>query len=109
MRFDKKKFATLRDVGMLVEEKLSSTNATYNWKGYQNKNQKSNGNTSKENEVDALTHYAEYTTMGTKYTQALERLLSKGKIELPPITSEREEAQNSKSRDESNYCRYHRT
>ena len=41
---------------------------------------KDNGSISEE--VHALDYYTEYTPIGTTYTQALERLLSKSNIDL---------------------------
>jgi len=57
---------------------------------YQNRNKKDSGCTSKE--VHALERFTKYTTIGTMYTQALERLLSEGMINLPPTKPETQSA-----------------
>ena len=80
-------FTTSRNVGMLVEEELAReapTKAGNNLKSNnQNKDKKTSGSTRKE--VHALNHYTEYTLIGATYTWALERLLARGKIDLPKV------------------------
>ena len=70
---------------MMIEEELSQeapAKTGSNWKSnYQNKDKKA----SSSKEVRAIHHFIEYILMGTTYTQALERLLIKGKIKVPKI------------------------
>ena len=70
----------MRNIGVMGGKELSSTKATNNWKGYQNKNlNNAAGITRKGNVVDAQMHYIEYTPMHgpieTPYTQTLEHLI----------------------------------
>ncbi|KAJ8425165.1 hypothetical protein Cgig2_031558 [Carnegiea gigantea] len=59
------------------------TEATNTWKGdYQNRNKKDNDSTNIE--MHALDCYTEYTTIGSIYSQALQLLLSKDRINLLP-------------------------
>ncbi|KAJ8422699.1 hypothetical protein Cgig2_031933 [Carnegiea gigantea] len=83
-------FITLSNVSMLVEEKLAQevpTKVTNNSKGNnQNRDKKNNG--SKSEEVYFLNSYIKYILIRTTYTQALEHLLSKCKIDPLSIKAE---------------------
>ncbi|KAJ8421320.1 hypothetical protein Cgig2_030575 [Carnegiea gigantea] len=89
------------NVDILVEEELAKetpTKATNIWKGnYNNRDKKDNGSIRKE--VYALDRYTEYTSIGTTCTQALECLLSNGRIDLLPIKLEIESTWKPKSWD----------
>jgi len=69
---------------MLVEKELARkalTKASNNWKNsYQNMDKKTSGSILKE--MHTLNRHTEYTCVGTLYTQALEQLLAKGKMDL---------------------------
>ncbi|KAJ8437738.1 hypothetical protein Cgig2_009453 [Carnegiea gigantea] len=97
-------FKTLKNVGMLAEEKLAREmpiKGTNNWRGkYQNRDKKDNGSTSKE--VHALDHYTKYTLIGTTYTKALECLPSQCKINLIPIRPKTGNTRKSKNWDPRN-------
>jgi len=72
---------------MLVEEELAKetfTKATSNYmNNHYNRDEKDNGSTSKK--LHALDNYIECTPIGITYTQAVDHLLSKHKIDLLSI------------------------
>ena len=84
---------------MLVEKELARempTKATNNQKGnYHNRDKKDTNSAS--GEVHPLDYYTKYTAIETIYTQALECLISKGKIDLLPIKPEIENTKKSRT------------
>jgi len=82
-----------------VEEELAReacAKTGNNGKGnYQSKDKKANYSSNKE--VHVINWYTEYNSIGATYTQALERLLAKGKNDLLEIKLETEAIRQSES------------
>ncbi|KAJ8427662.1 hypothetical protein Cgig2_032163 [Carnegiea gigantea] len=85
--------------------KEAPTKLSSNWKNnYQNKDKKA----SSSKEVYVVNSIIEHTPGGTNYTQALQQLFTKGKIDLPKIRLEIDALRQSKGFDPAKYCKHNR-
>ena len=75
---------------MLVEEELSKKVPPKTGSNWRNNHQNKDKKASIPKEVHTVNRTNMYTPVGTTYTQALERLLAKRKINLPKIMPETE-------------------
>ncbi|KAJ8425183.1 hypothetical protein Cgig2_004687 [Carnegiea gigantea] len=107
---------TLRDPAFLKqEEKEGFTNYLARYRevpaitgnNLRNNHQNKDKKASSSKKVHAVNCITKYTSIGTTYTQALERCMAKGKINLLEIKLI-ESLMQSKYFDPNKYCKYHR-
>ena len=98
---------TLKKIGILVEEELSKEVPAKTGNNWKNKHQCRDKKVSSSKEVHAINCIAEYTHIGTTYTQSLEQLLAKGKTNFYEIKRETESLKQSKYFNLSKYYKYH--
>jgi len=94
---------------MLVEKELSKDAPAKNGSNYKCKYQSKEKKASSYKEVHAINSFTKYTLIGTTYTQALEKILAKGKINLPEVKAETNALKQSKSFDPTKYYKCYRS
>ncbi|KAJ8440777.1 hypothetical protein Cgig2_007183 [Carnegiea gigantea] len=102
-------FTPLRKVGMLVEEELSKEVPAKTGNNRRNNHQNKDEKAISSKKVHAVNCITEYTPIGTTYTQALEQVLAKGRINLPKIIPLTESFRQSKCFDPSKFFKYRRS